>query len=330
MLTTEGILFPPTLNLEQTSSEATAQYKAQGLHGKRFLDLTCGFGIDAFFLSEKFKEVTLVEQNKELLSKVEHNWQVLGRKATFINGSAEAFLKATTAHYNLIYLDPARRDALKQKKFLLEDLSPNILELQSVLLQKADKVLTKLSPMIDISYLLHTLPNITHIHLVALRNEVKEILVVQEPKKETQVQIHCVNLETEEPTLQFTEEALHSSQVVYSAPKQYLYIPNNALLKSGAFNYIAQYFEVEKLDANTHLYTSEELKKPFAGRVLQVTPINLKELKKGSKYCILSKNYPLSVAEIKKKYRIVEGGNEYLIFTRSVEGLVVLLGKVIE
>ena len=333
LLTTEGILFPPTLNLEQTSSEATAQYKAQGLHGERFLDLTCGFGIDAFFLSEKFKEVTLVEQNKELLSKVEHNWQVLGRKATFINGSAEAFLKATTAHYNLIYLDPARRDALKQKKFLLEDLSPNILELQSVLLQKADKVLTKLSPMIDISYLLHTLPKITHIHLVALRNEVKEVLVVQEAKTEieTQVQIHCVNLETEEPILQFAEKVLHSSQAVYSAPKKYLYIPNNALLKSGAFNYIAQYFEVEKLDVNTHLYTSERLKKPFAGRVMQVvTPINLKELKKGSKYCILSKNYPLSVAEIKKKYRIVEGGNEYLIFTRSVEGLVVLLGKAIE
>ena len=272
----------------------------------------------------------MVEQNKELLSKVEHNWQVLGRKATFINGSAEAFLKATTAHYNLIYLDPARRDILKQKKFLLEDLSPNILELQSVLLQKADKVLTKLSPMIDISYLLHTLPKITHIHLVALRNEVKEVLVVQEPKKETQVQIHCVNLETEEPILQFTEEVLHSSQAVYSVPKQYLYIPNNALLKSGAFNYITQYFEVEKLDVNTHLYTSKQLKKPFAGRVLQVTPINPKELKKGSKYCILSKNYPLSVAEIKKKYHIVEGGNEYLIFTRSVEGLVVLLGKVIE
>ena len=332
LLTTEGILFPPTLNLEQTSSEATAQYKAQSLHGERFLDLTCGFGIDAFFLSEKFKEVTLVEQNKELLSKVEHNWQVLGRKATFINGSAEAFLKATTTHYNLIYLDPARRDALKQKKFLLEDLSPNILELQSVLLQKADKVLTKLSPMIDISYLLHTLPKITHIHLVALRNEVKEVLVVQEAKTEieTQVQIHCVNLETEEPILQFAEEVLHSSQVVYSAPKKYLYIPNNALLKSGAFNFITQYFEVEKLDVNTHLYTSEQLKKPFAGRVLEVTPINPKELKKGSKYCILSKNYPLSVAEIKKKYHIVEGGNEYLIFTRSVEGLVVLLGKVIE
>ena len=332
LLTAEGILFPPTLNLEQTSSEATAQYKAQGSHGERFLDLTCGFGIDAFFLSKKFKEVTLVEQNEELLSKVEHNWQLLERKATFINGTAEDFLKATTVHYNLIYLDPARRDTLKQKKFLLEDLSPNILELQSVLLQKADKVLTKLSPMIDISYLLHTLPKITHIHLIALRNEVKEVLVVQEAKTEieTQVQIHCINLETEEPTLQFTEAALHTPQVVYSKPKKYLYIPNNALLKSGAFNYIAQYFEVKKLDINTHLYTSVQLKKPFAGRVLEVTPINPKELKKGSKYCILSKNYPLSVEEIKKKYRIVEGGNKYLIFTRSVEGLVVLLGKVVE
>lgn len=332
LLVKENVLFPPTLNLEQTSSEATAQYKAQNLQGERFLDLTCGFGIDAFFLSEKFKEVTLVEQNEELLSKVEHNWQLLERKATFINGTAEDFLKATTIHYNLIYLDPARRDTLKQKKFLLEDLSPNILELQSVLLQKADKVLTKLSPMIDISYLLHTLPKITHIHLIALRNDVKEVLVVQEAKTEieTQVQIHCVNLETEEPTLQFTEAALHTPQVVYSKPKKYLYIPNNALLKSGAFNYITQYFEVEKLDVNTHLYTSEQLKIPFAGRILQVIPFNLKELKKGSKYCILSKNYPLSVAEIKKKYRIVEGGNEYLIFTRSVEGLVVLLGKVIE
>ena len=331
LLTTEGILFPPTLNLEQTSSEATAQYKAQNLQGERFLDLTCGFGIDAFFLSEKFKEVTLVEQNEELLSKVEHNWQLLERKATFINGTAEDFLKATTVHYNLIYLDPARRDTLKQKKFLLEDLSPNILELQSVLLQKADKVLTKLSPMIDISYLLHTLPKITHIHLIALRNDVKEVLVVQEAKTEieTQVQIHCVNLETEEPTLQFTEAALHTPQVVYSKPKKYLYIPNNALLKSGAFNYITQHFEVEKLDVNTHLYTSEQLKKPFAGRVLEVTSINPKELKKGSKYCILSKNYPLSVEEIKKKYHIVEGGNKYLIFTRSVEGLVVLSGKVI-
>jgi len=119
LLVKENVLFPPTLNLEQTSSEATAQYKAQNLQGERFLDLTCGFGIDAFFLSEKFKEVTLVEENEELLSKVKHNWQVLERKATFINGSAEAFLKATTGHYNLIYLDPDRKRRTQTKEVSL-------------------------------------------------------------------------------------------------------------------------------------------------------------------------------------------------------------------
>ena len=329
-LLAEGILFPKGLNLEQTSSEVTAKYKAQGLVGERFLDLTCGFGVDAFFLSEHFKEVTLVEQDEELLSKVEHNWQVLGRKANFIRQTAEHFLEETTAPYEVIYLDPARRDIHKQKKFLLEDLSPNILALQPLLLQKADKVLTKLSPMIDLSYLLLTLPKISHIHLIAVRNEVKEVLIVQEPKQDVEVQIHCVNLESEEPILQFAEEALHTAKAVYNAPKQYLYIPNNALLKSGGFNYVAAHFGVEKLEVNTHLYTSEEPKLPFAGRVLQVTAINPKELKAGSKYCILSKNYPMSVEEIKKKYRLVEGGNEYLIFTRSVQGLVVLLGKIIE
>ena len=167
LLVKENVLFPPTLNLEQTSSEATAQYKAQNLQGERFLDLTCGFGIDAFFLSEKFKEVTLVEENEELLSKVKHNWQVLERKATFINGSAEAFLKATTGHYNLIYLDPDRRDALKQKKFLLEDLSPNILELQSVRLQRPKKVLARITLMLESNYLFQTLHKKPHIHFAA-------------------------------------------------------------------------------------------------------------------------------------------------------------------
>ena len=132
-LLAEGIQFPKKLNLEQTSSEATATYKAKLLQGKHFLDLTAGFGIDAYFLSQSFEEVTLVEQDAELLQLVAQNWKVLGRKATFVNSDAESFLQATTAHYDVIYIDPARRDHQLQKKFLLEDLSPNILELQELL-----------------------------------------------------------------------------------------------------------------------------------------------------------------------------------------------------
>lgn len=329
-LLADDILFPQTLNLEQSSSEATAQYKAQGLKGNRFLDLTCGFGIDAFFLSEHFAEVTLVEQNKELLDKVVHNWKILGRKANFVNGNAVSFLEEINLHYEVIYIDPARRDNYQQKKFLLEDLSPNILDLQPLLLQKADKVMTKLSPMIDLSYLLHTLPNITHLFLIALHNELKEVLVVQERISTPPIQLHCVNLESNEPTLTFSKDVWQTTAPLYSNPKRYLYLPNNALLKSGAFNYIGMYFGLEKLDVNTHLYTSETLKLPFAGRILEVSPIQPKELKAKSKYCILSKNYPLTVEEIKKKYRLIEGGKEYLIFTRSIAGCVVLLGRIVQ
>ena len=113
----------------------------------------------------------------------------------------------------------------------------------------------------------------------------------------------------------------------YSSPKSYLYVPNNALLKSGAFNYIAMHFGLEKLDINTHLYTSTELKKSFPGRILEVIPIHHKQIKAKSHYNIIAKNYPLSVAELKKKYHLQEGGTDYLIFTRSVSGMEILLGK---
>ena len=291
----EGIIYPKNLSLEQASSEATASYKAQELLGKCFADLTCGFGIDAYFLSEPFEEVTLVEEQSDLLSIVQHNWEVLGRKAAFVNKKAEAFLADTSQHYDVLYIDPARRDAQQQKKFLLEDLSPNILELQPLLLEKADKVITKLSPLPHSSI--------------------------------GEVEIRCVNLESEDPILLFTNRELPASEVIYSSPKSYLYIPNNALLKSGAFNYIAMYFGLEKLDINTHLYTSAELKKPFPGRILEVTPIHHKQIKAKSHYNIIAKNYPLSVAELKKKYHLQEGGSDYLIFTRSVSGMEMLLGK---
>ena len=259
---------------------------------------------------------------------MQHNWEVLERKATFVNKKAEAFLADTSQHYDVLYIDPARRDAQQQKKFLLEDLSPNILELQPLLLEKADKVITKLSPLIDIHYLLNTLKKVARIEVIALRNEVKEVLVIQEPHSTIdEVEIRCVNLESEDPILSFTNRELSASEVSYSSPKSYLYIPNNALLKSGAFNYIAMYFGLEKLDINTHLYTSAELKKPFPGRILEVTPIHHKQIKAKCYYNIIAKNYPLSVAELKKKYHLQEGGTDYLIFTRSVSGMEILLGK---
>lgn len=323
----EGIIFPPHINLEQSSSQATAKYKANLLKGNTFVDITSGFGIDAYFISENFDATTLVEKNTELLNIVQHNWKVLDTKGKFINQDLHYFIENCKEKYDVLYLDPARRSLDKKKVFLLEDLSPNILEIQSRLLEISDKVLIKLSPLIDISYLISAIPNIVEIHIVALKNEVKEILVVIEKIESSDFpKIKCVNLESDEPIFEFLWNENYAS-AFYSQPLDFLYIPNNAILKSGAFGLLAQRFNLKKLHPNTHFYTSQEKIENFSGRVLKVKNIEPKNIKKGEKFNIISKNFPLKPEEIKKKYKIKDGGNQYVIFTQSVRGKEVLLSE---
>lgn len=327
-LTKEGIVFPPNLNLEQASSQSTAEYKAQNLNGKSFLDLTCGFGIDAYFLSKNFDEVTLIEQNSELISIVENNWKTLGRKANFINENLEKFLENSQQKFDVIYLDPARRDQQNKKKFLLEDLSPNLLEIEEKLHSISDKIIVKLSPLIDISYLISELKNITEIQIIAVRNDVKELVLIIENNQLTDNQqpttIKCINLESNDPEFSFNLDDEKSSNSEFSESSNFLYIPNNSILKAGAFNIISEKFGLKKLHPNTHFYTSENKIENFPGRVLEIEKIEAKDLKKGEKYNIVSKNYPLKPEEIKKKYKLNDGGNHYLIFTQSVYGKEIL------
>ena len=327
-LTKEGIVFPPNLNLEQASSQSTAEYKAQNLTGKSFLDLTCGFGIDAYFLSKNFDEVTLIEQNSELISIVENNWKTLGSKANFINENLEKFLENSQHKFDVIYLDPARRDQQNKKKFLLEDLSPNLLEIEEQLHHISDKIIVKLSPLIDISYLISELKNITEIQIIAVRNEVKELVLIIENNLSTGNQqpttIKCINLESNDPEFSFNLDDEKSSNSEFSESSNFLYIPNNSILKAGAFNIISEKFGLKKLHPNTHFYTSENKIENFPGRVLEIEKIEAKNLKKGEKYNIVSKNYPLKPEEIKKKYKLNDGGNQYLIFTQSIYGKEIL------
>ncbi|MBP6576595.1 MAG: class I SAM-dependent methyltransferase [Chryseobacterium sp.] len=333
-LTKEGIIFPPNLNLEQASSQSTAECKAQNLKGKSFLDLTCGFGIDAYFLSKIFNEVTLIEQNPELISIVEHNWKTLNRKANFINENLEIFLESLTDNFNkfdIVYLDPARRDQQNKKKFLLEDLSPNLLEIEEKLQLISSKIIVKLSPLIDISYLISELLNITEIQIIAVRNEVKELVLIIENKeqrtKNKDVEIRCVNLESDELEFSFNFNEEKSATSEFSESLNYLYIPNNSILKAGAFNIISEKFGLKKLHPNSHFYTSENKIENFPGRVLEIEKIDAKDLKKGEKYNIVSKNYPLKPDEIKKKYKLKDGGNNYLIFTQSITGKEILRSR---
>mgnify|MGYP003583599728 FL=1 len=324
-LVKEGIIFPPNLNLEQASSQSTAEFKAKNLKGKNFLDLTCGFGIDAYFLSEKFEKIVLIEQNSELIEIVKQNWMVLGRKANFINEKLEIFLAENTEKFDLIYLDPARRDHEKNKKFLLEDLSPNLLEIQEKLSEISDEIIVKLSPLIDISYLFSVLKSVSKIQIIAVKNEVKELLVfINSSSKSNEIEVSTINLESDEPEFVYKLNEEKTAISTFSEPLKFLYIPNNAVLKSGAFNLVSEKFNIKKLHPNSHFYTSEERLISFPGRILEVEKIEAKAIKKGEKFNIISKNHPLSPEEIKKKYKISDGGNSYLIFTQSQKGKIIL------
>ena len=328
-LNQENIIFPPNLNLEQASSQDTADFKKQFFKGKKFVDLTCGFGIDAYFLSQNFEEITLIEQNTELLDIVKHNWEVLGRKANFINQKLEDFLKNNKEHFDLIYLDPARRDNHNRKVFLLEDLSPNIIEIQEQLSDISTEILIKLSPLIDIQHLVSSLKNICKIWIIAVKNDVKEVLVYLK-KTENQPEISCINLQSSEPEFHFNLDDEKNCQSEFSIPKKYIYIPNNSVLKSGAFNLVSEKFGLRKLHQNTHIYTSEEKIEHFPGRIFETEEINSKAIKKGEQFNIITKNFPLKPEEIKKKYKIKDGGNQYLIAVKSLSGNHFLVGKLLD
>lgn len=328
-LNQENIIFPPNLNLEQASSQDTADFKKQFFKGKKFIDLTCGFGIDAYFLSQNFEEITLIEQNTELLDIVKHNWEVLGRKANFINQKLEDFLTNNKEKFDLTYLDPARRDNHNRKVFLLEDLSPNIIEIQEQLSDISTEILIKLSPLIDIQHLVSSLKNIYKIWIIAVKNEVKEVLVYLK-KTENQPEISCINLQSSEPEFHFNLDDEKNCQSEFSAPKKYIYIPNNSVLKSGAFNLVSEKFGLRKLHQNTHIYTSEEKIEYFPGRIFETEEINSKAIKKGEQFNIITKNFPLKPEEIKKKYKTKDGGNQYLIAVKSLSGNHFLVGKLLD
>lgn len=321
----EGIIFPPQLNLEQASSQATATFKSNRISGKTFLDLTAGFGIDAFFLSKNFSDITLVEQNADLKSIVEYNWKVLGKTATILKETSEQFIFETKQHFDFIYLDPARRDDQKIKKFLLEDLSPNLLEIQDKLLNLGTEIMIKLSPLIDISYLFSTLNNCYEIQIIAVKNEVKELVVLLNKEKQSHDPlISCINLESGQKDFNFKFLQEKECVVTYSEPLTYIYIPNNSILKSGGFRSLAVQYGLKKLEMNSHLYTSDSEIVDFPGRYFRVEIVPPKDLKKGELYHVISKNYPLSPDEIKKKYKIKEGGNQYLLFTKTRKQKIIL------
>ncbi len=320
---TKGVVMPPLLSMEQCSSERTATYKSNLYNGNLAIDLTGGAGVDAYYLSKQFKQVIYVEINTTLAEVAMHNFKLLGAdNIKVVTAKSEQFIAAFEKKADLIYIDPARRNQ-HQKLFLLEDCSPNILELQANLLKKAKKLLIKASPMLDITLAIKQLNFVKKVHIVAIKNEVKELLFELDLKEPKTINIIATDL----AILSCFETSWNTStSVKYSKVLSYLYEPNSAILKSGKMDDLVNQHSLFKLNPHTHLFTSNALISSFPGRKFKVGNV-LKYDKKEVKLCLNAKqanisarNFPDSVSHIRKKLGLKPGGAAYLFAIRNYEG----------
>lgn len=321
---TDGIIFPSNLSIEQTSSEVLAQYKASLISGTSLIDLTGGFGIDDFYFSKTFQKVIHCEINEELSNIVSYNFKVLGiHNISTISGDSVEYLENSTEKFDWIYVDPARRDSSKSKVFLLKDCIPNVVDLQEFLLSKSNHLLIKVAPLLDIQSILNELNQVKRIYIIALNNEVKELLIEIEKDFNLDPTLVAVNHLNDE-TFSNHEFNLNDDNVAsLSNPLTYLYEPFSSYLKTGLYNKLANQFQVKKLHKHSHLYTSEHLL-DFPGRIFKIEhiiPYNKKELKpfENQKWNITTRNFPLKVDEIRKKHKLKEGGEIYAFFTTDLD-----------
>ena len=327
LYSSENIFFPPSINLEQASSEATANYKATLVNGKNLVDLTAGFGIDTMAFSKSFDKVYHIEQNEELSEIVKHNASILAPNLETFTGTFQAFFdKNPTLKFDVIYLDPARRNS-GGRKFILEDLEPNILEWLPIFFEKSDKIIIKLSPLLDITSTLQQVKNIAEIHIVALKNEVKDFLLILDKNSTSKNPLSkAVNLENNQPEFEFLYEDEQYANAKFGDVSNYIYEPNVAILKTGAFKLLSEKFNLIKLHPNTQLYTSDKIIENFPGKIYRIeSHINnpKKELLK-IKANVLVKNYNQPIDIVKKKFKVVDGGDITLIFTQSIDGFRIL------
>ena len=318
----DDILYPPHLNMEQCSSEQTARYKAQlAGNGDTYVDLTGGLGVDFYWMSQHFKQRYYIEQNAELCMLAEHNFHTLGLACSVCCCTAATFLP-DMPHADVIFLDPARRNEHGGRTYDIRDCTPNVLELLSLLMKKADKVILKLSPMFDWRKAVDDLQHVTEVHIVSVDNECKELLLVLEPVAKP-LRLVCVNNDQRfevPPTLSQQPSAI-------TPQPSYLYEPNASIMKAGCFTALLQHYPVQQVSANSHLFLSSVEIEDFPGRRFQICAISstnkqsLKETLAGiDRANITVRNFPMSVEQLRKKLHLKDGGDTYIFATTKADG----------
>ena len=330
----DDLIFPPSVSMEQCSSEATASYKSSLVSGESLVDLTGGFGVDFSFLSSRFSRAVYVERQEHLCHIAEHNFKVLGLShVQVVNDDAEHYL-ATMPVVDLIYLDPARRDGAGNRVFRLDDCTPNVVQLLDLLLTKGRQVMIKLSPMLDVSQALRQLRGVSEVHIVSVAGECKELLLLLSAKHEGDVKIVCVN-DGQTFTYRLGEPVVMPMQWSGELPAEgdlYLYEPNASMMKAGCFGQLAQRYGLQAVAQQSHLFVAERPISDFQGRkfvVNDITTLNSKELKQKlagiTQANVAVRNFPLKAAELAKRLRLKDGGSVYIFGTRLTNGKNVLL-----
>ena len=342
----DGVIFPPHLSMEQCSSEPTAQYKLNLAtewtcrvgHAGRMTDLTGGFGVDFSFTSCAFTAATYVERSEQLCHIVEHNLPLLGlNNATVVCADAVEYL-STVEPQTMLFLDPARRDEHGAKTVMLADCTPDVVQLLPKLLEKSRFTMLKLSPMLDWHKAVDDLQGaVREVHIVSVGGECKELLLVLSKVVESELKVYCADLSTASDTSSLFVYTPGSSAPVSNSKlktqnSKFLHEPNASIMKAGCFDELAAAYGVSPVSRNSHLFLSDEPIEDFPGRsfvVERVTTMNKGELRKAlvgiEKANIATRNFPLTVAELRKRLKIKDGGDVYIFATTTAEGEHLLL-----
>lgn len=344
-----GVVYPPALSMEQCSSEQTATYKAQQAQrivGKgRFADLTGGFGVDFAFISRAIgadsgSGCIYVEAQQTLCECAAHNFPLLGlSKAEIVCSDGTQYIRDIAHRLALAYLDPSRRDAHGRRTYDISACTPNVVALLPTLLDKSDNVMIKLSPMLDwrkaVADLNSGAPtqenHVAEVHIISVAGECKELLMVVNRSRQP-LRIFCAN---DSSVVEFCPAAEpQGAPLPYSSPRQgsYLYEPNASIMKAGCFDALSARYRLPQISANSHLYVSSSPVADFPGRAFRIettTTLNKRDLRQSlagiPQANITVRNFPLSVAELRKRLKIKDGGDRYIFATTLADSTHCLL-----
>lgn len=333
----DGIIYPPHISMEQCSSESTALYKAElaarllGLPASSsseeigFVDLTGGFGVDFSYIASRLGMSSMyVERQAHLCEAAKENFERLGLKNAIVKNEDGIEVLHSLKELKLIFIDPARRDDAGNKVVSLKDCTPDVTVLQEEMLLKADYVIIKLSPMLDWHRAISELSHVREVHIISVNNECKELLLVLSARNMGEnLRIYCIN---DAQSFVCDELDMESSSVKIAPSTleemQYLYEPNASLMKAGCFGVLSERYDARMLSKNSHLFVSREPIAAFPGRsfrIIAVSSFNKKELKRHlsgiTKANIATRNFPLSVAELRKRLKLKDGGETYIFAT---------------